>query len=174
MLEVGEHRAASPRGHRNSSLINSLFFITSPTADSFWSRSSVIASAVGSTPHTEQFLKEKAFPDICSELTALLLLLPHFVSPVLLSSSPSITTCPWLTTAHSKSGAALWIIDGPHLLQPCASPSHFLCLLLTQDLALSNGLGQSDPNPANHLCNVLSFTCPGFSYMNHRLELWLN
>lgn len=80
MLEVEEHRAVSPTGHRNSPLINSLFFLTSPTVDSFWSGSSIIASAVGSTPHAEQFLKEKAFPDICSELTALLLL-PHFVSP---------------------------------------------------------------------------------------------
>lgn len=59
-----------------------LFFLTSPTFDSSWSRPSTIASALlpGSIPHAEQFLKEKAFPDICSEFTTLALL-PHFISP---------------------------------------------------------------------------------------------
>lgn len=140
MLEVGEHRAVSPSGHRNPPFINSLFFLTSPTFDSSWSGSSVIASAVlpGPIPHAEQFLKEKAFPDICSEFTALLLL-PHFVSPC---TPLQLPLHHHLSLSDQGSPVRAEDLNGELMTHTCSSPvpppANFLCLLLTQEFALSN------------------------------------
>lgn len=154
MLEVGEHRAVPPSGHRKPPLIISLFFVTSPTFDSSWSGSSVVASAVlpGPIPHAEQFLKEKAFPDICSEFTALLLL-PHFASP---RAPLQLPLHHHLSLADQGSPVRAEDLRGELMTHTCSSPvpppANFLSLLLTQDFALSNGTEQSDPHPASHLC----------------------
>lgn len=154
MFEVAKHRAVSPSGRRNPPLINSLFFLTSPTFDSSWSGSSAIASAAlpGPIPHAEQFLKEKAFPDICYEFTALLLL-PHFASPRVPLQLPLHHH---LSPADQGSPVRAEDLRGEWMTHTCSSPrprpANFLCLLLTQDFALSNGTEPSDPDPANHLC----------------------
>lgn len=132
-------------------LTNSLFFLTSPTFDSSWSGSSAIASAAlpGPVPHAEQFLKEKAFPDICCEFAALLLL-HHQFTPRSSPAPPPSPPVPSYQSSPARADDLRGELMTPHLFQSCSSPCSF-SLMLTQDFALCNVTEQPDPTQANHL-----------------------
>lgn len=107
--------------HRNSPLINSLFFFISLTSESSWSGSSTIASAVlpGPIPHAEQFSEGKKH-FLTSVLNSLLSSSLTSSRPMLLSSSPSTATCP------ADQDSAVWAEDlcGELMAQTSSSPVH--------------------------------------------------
>lgn len=151
MVEAGEHRAGSPAGRRNPPSLTHYSFLPPPHFDSSWSGSSAIASAAlpGPVPHAEQFLKEKAFPDICCEFAALLLL-HHQFTPRSSPAPPPSPPVPSYQSSPARADDLRGELMTPHLFQSCSSPCSF-SLMLTQDFALCNVTEQPDPTQANHL-----------------------
>lgn len=151
-------------------LINSLFFLTSPT---FWQllerlqRHRISSTArARSTRWAVSEGKSISWHLLwicCSSPT------PPPIHPSLLSSSPSITTCPQLPELTSKSWRSSWRTD-----DPTPVPVLFLPMLIFSDVDTGFCSLQCHwatwPYPSKPFACALSFACPSFSYQNHRLE----
>lgn len=140
MLEVGEHRAVSPSGHRNPPLINSvLSYFPHIWQLLEWVQRHCISSTARTHSTCWAVSEGKSI--------SWHLFWIHCSSPppplrFTLHSSPASSPHHHLSLSDQDSPVRAEDLNGELMTHTCSSPvpppANFLCLLLTQEFALSN------------------------------------